>query len=126
MPFRSKSIVREIGAALAVVTIYMLVLLMPLHQAAGLQRDLAGLGFENLETWSICSSIAQDDGQPVAAVKCAAAGIGKNEIVPPDVVHTALDILRVAGTVRYFDPADTITPAPRRSPGQPRAPPVAV
>ena len=44
MPIRSRHIAREMGTALAVLAVYVLVLLAPLHQAAGLQRDLSQLG----------------------------------------------------------------------------------
>ncbi|MGV8921480.1 MAG: hypothetical protein ACOH2R_27520, partial [Pseudomonas sp.] len=40
MPFRSRNIAREMVAAIAVMAIYIFVLLAPLHQSAGLQRDL--------------------------------------------------------------------------------------
>lgn len=77
-------IVRELGIAVAVLAIYVLTLLLPLHQAAGLQRDLARLGFATADTWSVCQSLAADedgdDRQAPQAGKCAANGIGKNPL----------------------------------------------
>ena len=85
---RSRRIVREAGTAFAVLAIYVLTLLLPLHQAAGLQRDLSRLGFETIGSWSICAELsAQRDGDPEpAAIKCPAAGIGKYQfaaVMPP-------------------------------------------
>lgn len=126
MPFRSRNIARELGTALTVATIYMLVLLAPLHQAAGLQRDLAQLGFTNLETWSVCQALAQRDSQPATALKCAVTGIGKNKIAPPATVATSNAIIRTADAVLYFEAAETTTATPWRNQGQPRGPPVTV
>lgn len=53
MPFRIRTILREAATAVAVLALYVLVLLAPLHQAAGLQRDLNALGYTSLDTWSI-------------------------------------------------------------------------
>jgi len=128
MPFRSRGIVRELGTAFAVIAIYLLVLLAPLHQAAGLQRDLADLGFQSQASWSVCSALAQDeDGnrQP-GQVRCAVAGIAKNDVLPVSPVALALDILRASDPVVY---AAGTTPLPRAIAahiGQPRAPPVTV
>ena len=108
MPFRSRNIARETVAAIAVMAIYILVLLAPLH-------------------WSICSSLApqNETGKPPAVAKCAAAGIGKNEIavLAPAVVD--LGMVRAVTPVRYAQAAEVPLPAWHRSSGQPRAPPTA-
>jgi hypothetical protein len=103
MPFRSRDMAREMAAALAVMAIYILVLLAPLHQAAGLQRDLAGLGYATLDGWSICSSVApqNEDGKPPVVVKCVAAGIGKNELAAIEPAVLDAGLVRTAATVRY-------------------------
>ncbi|UYN99216.1 MAG: hypothetical protein KIT02_15025 [Devosia sp.] len=120
---------RETGAAFAVLAIYVLTLLLPLHQAAGLQRDLNAMGYSTLESWSVCQPLAQDeDGQPVeaTAVKCPATGVSKHQlaaIVPPAI------------TIAPVSAADVLTPPEAQAPlaairpdhvGQSRAPPVSV
>lgn len=115
------------GAAFALLAMYILVLLAPLHQAAGLQRDLNVLGFTALDTWSICTPLAQtDDGDRQAVGKCAAAGIGKNELALPVPASIHVGLIQAASPV-YFAVALAI-PAenPDGRPGQPRAPPVTV
>ncbi|MGV3576636.1 MAG: hypothetical protein ACO1O4_16045 [Devosia sp.] len=72
--------VKEAGIALAIAAIYILTLLLPLHQAAGLQRELATFGYETISKVSICNPTRTDapkadDG---LVFKCPAAGIAKN------------------------------------------------
>ena len=127
MPFRSRNIARETVAAIAVMAIYILVLLAPLHQAAGLERDLARLGYTSLDSWSICSSLApqNENGKPPAVAKCAASSVGKNELttIEPSVVD--LGIVQASTLIRYALTPETIETAWHRSSGQPRAPPTA-
>ena len=118
---------KEIGTALAVLAIYVLTLLLPLHQAAGLQRDLAQLGFGTTGNWSICATPAHDEGGPsTLPIKCPAAGIGKYEFaaLPPP----AVDIVApVAVALAGHPAADLVWPARRHDHfGQSRAPPAAV
>lgn len=125
MPFRSRNIARETVTAIAVMAIYILVLLAPLHQSAGLQGDLARLGYESLDNWSICSSLApqNENGKPPAVVKCAVSGIGKNELAALTPAVIDLETVRTATPVRYALTAELNEPAPHRPSGQPRAPP---
>ena len=128
MPFRARGIVRELGTALAVVALYLLVLLAPLHQAAGLQRDLAALGYQNQAAWSVCGALAQDeDGnrQP-GQFRCALAGIAKNDVLSVSPLALDLDIVRASDPVVYA--TGSLLPARAREaqPGQARAPPVPV
>lgn len=124
MPFRMPSKVRELGAAFAVLAIYFLVLLAPLHQAAGLQRDLNTLGFTSLDTWSVCGQLAQsDDGSENSVAKCAASGIGKNELAALKPVLLDFAITRVATVVDYAVPQAAARPSRDWAIGQPRAPP---
>lgn len=127
MGFGAKGIGREMGTALAVLAIYILTLLLPLHQAAGLQRDLAALGYATTTDWSICAPLVEDpDGADPTLVKCAATGIGKNEIaaIEPATIHVG--VLRVAATLDYAAVRSFSPSAPVRYSGQPRAPPVTV
>jgi hypothetical protein len=120
---------RETGIALALLAVYVLTLLMPLHQAAAQQRDLNALGFSTLESWSVCQPLAQDeDGAPIeaSALKCPAAGIAKHQfaaVLPPVL---AIDPPTTADIIRYADDPDTNAPRLPRHVGQSRAPPVTV
>lgn len=129
MPFRSRSIAREISSAVAALAVYVLVLLAPLHQAAGLQHDLAELGYVSPSTWSICAAPLPGDGgdNSSAKIKCPLAGVGKQEIVATEPGSVELDnILRVAVGATY--PDSPAPPRPSVAPhiSQARAPPVTV
>jgi hypothetical protein len=127
MPFRRTSIVRDFATALAVMAVYVLVLLAPLHQAAGLQKDLASLGYDSIANWSICATAAPTDSKDKSAadIKCPAAGIGKYELAAIDPVVIDLAIDRLAGAVAYSDAI--AEPLSHMSPhiGEARAPPAA-
>ena len=120
---------RESGIAVAVLAVYVLTLLLPLHQAAGLQRDLNAIGYSTLDSWSICQPLAQDDnGDPhdAAALSCPAAGVAKHQLAV--VLPPVLDIAppSAAENVRFAQASN-----PHRAPlpdhvGQSRAPPVTV
>ncbi len=129
MAFRRRSMTREFGTALAVLAIYVLTLLLPLHQAAGLQRDLDRLGFETLTAWSVCAPLVQDeDGNPKTAtvVKCPATGFGKQDFaaVAPAPVQIAVPTL--ASGIAWPDLQLAFKPSIPEHFGQSRAPPVAV
>lgn len=125
---RARSIIRELGTAIAVLSLYLLTVLLPLHQAAGLQSDLARLGFETIGSWSICEdagSAGKGDQQAPTALKCPAAGIAKHEfaailpvilgVVPPD----------SSGPFHASDPAGPEFIGRPAHIGQSRAPPAA-
>lgn len=121
--------IRETGIALAMLAVYVLTLLLPLHQAAGLQRDLNALGYSTLESWSICQPLAQDeDGSPqeAAALNCPATGIAKHKLA---VVLPVVSVLpQPVVTVLPDTPIGLPMPAPGlpEHVGQSRAPPVLV
>ncbi len=123
----TRTMLRETGIALAVLAIYVLTLLLPLHQSAGLQRDLNALGFSTLESWSVCQPMAQDeDGTPreAAALSCPATGVAKQQlaVVLPPVL--AVEAPTTADLVQYRDtPAVQASILPDHF-GQSRAPPV--
>lgn len=124
MPFRRRHIARDAGTVFAVLALYLLVLLAPLHQAAGLQRDLAQLGYESSLSWSVCTSLAErgDQSAPILA-KCPAAGIGKSEPVGPNASAVLADVSRPASPVIYERDAAVLAFRAAAHPGQPRAPP---
>ncbi|ODT69368.1 MAG: hypothetical protein ABS75_16790 [Pelagibacterium sp. SCN 63-23] len=118
---------REAGLALAVLAVYVLVLLLPLHQAAGLQRQFDALGFAALDTFSVCTTLnqdADDEERDVAALTCPVAGTAKHQftaVLPPLPLFSAPVATNPAHRAR------TETAIPARRPdhvGQPRAPPV--
>jgi hypothetical protein len=128
MPFRSRGIVRELGTAFAVLAIYVLTLLAPLHQAAGLQSDLAALGFESQSAWSVRMALAQDDNgnRLPGTVQCAVAGIANNQIVPAAPVVIDLAIIRASDPVTYAALSAPVAAPVSAHSAQPRAPPVLV
>jgi len=125
MPFRMRQLMRDAGTAFAVLALYLLVLLAPLHQAAGLQRDLAQIGYESNLSWSVCASLA-DHGDPSAPLlaKCPAAGIGKSDPLGPVPVAVVTEVQRRALPVVYDHAPLSLQSCHADHPGQPRAPPV--
>jgi hypothetical protein len=124
MPIRTRQIAREFGAAFAVLAIYMLVLLAPLHQMSGLQRELAQLGYESTSTWSVCLSVSDRTGDetPLAA-KCPLAGVGKFELAALPVASADFAPERDAVAAFYAEGTSVALDIFREHPGQPRAPP---
>jgi hypothetical protein len=121
--------VREIGIAVAVLALYVLTLLLPLHQAAGLQRDLDALGFAPLDSWSVCSSLVQDgEGDPAdaAALTCPAVGVGKQQMAATLPPALTLEPPSIAIAVRYAPAQRALFNVPTAHVGQSRAPPVTV
>ncbi|AKR55650.1 hypothetical protein GCM10011321_10670 [Youhaiella tibetensis] len=115
------------SAALAVLAIYVLTLLLPLHQAAGLQRDLGKLGYETVGIWSICQQIAQDDeGKTPTAVKCPATGIAKQEFAGILPVAVSVEPMLEAAPVVYLPVLAGSELSLHEHFGQARAPPVLV
>src|SRR5690606_8935080 len=118
-------LMREAGTAFAVLAIYVLTLLLPLHHAAGLQRDFNALGYSNLSAWSVCAALAQDENeQPAAALTCPATSVGKQQlaVLPPPVL-----LIGPPGTAELVTYADNAPIAAASRPdhvGQSRAPPV--
>lgn len=120
-----RALIREAGAAFAVLSIYVLTLLMPLHQAAATQRGFAELGYETTGIWSICTAMAdaQSDSETPTAAKCPMAGTGKKDL--------ALAMLPAAAPVRLGPAVDAARfgtlPVPPSSTyytdAYPRAPP---
>ena len=127
MPFRLRSIAREVSTAVAVLAIYLLVLLAPLHQTAGLQRDLDALGYASLDMWSVCAPLTVDktDDKP-DVIKCPMTGIAKHDVVLTGPVSIDLGLFRFATALLYSPSPEHGHSEPARHFGQARAPPVTV
>jgi hypothetical protein len=125
MAFRKRSMAKEFGTAFAVLAIYVLTLLAPLHQVAAQQRELAALGFESLTQWSVCAELAQDnqnDTQPTA-VQCPLTGVGKQDFAALE--PTVLTLASLELVVPRFAPveASAVWLSLPDHKGQSRAPP---
>lgn len=84
----TRSMTREIGTAFAVLAIYLLTVLAPLHQARAGQLAFEQLGYTTLDSaWILCTPAGLDDeDRGVSVAKCPATGIGKHEMVAPAAV----------------------------------------
>ncbi|WP_449396352.1 hypothetical protein [Devosia riboflavina] len=127
MPFRTRSIIRETATAIAVLALYVLVLLAPLHQAAGLQRDFDSLGYASLDLWSVCAplTVDQTDEQPQVA-KCPVAGLGKHDIALIEPASLDVGYLRLQTKTFYPSVVEQRQSSTAPHIGQARAPPVMV
>lgn len=118
-----RSMARELGTALAVLAIYLLTILAPLHQARASQLDFAKLGYETTNTgWVLCTATDTSGDSDITIAKCPAAGIGKNDLALPSFASLDLGtpIIATAPT-GLTQPAKTL---PRQTAsGGPRAPP---
>ena len=125
----SRIALRETGTALAVLALYALMLLLPLHQAAAQQRDLNALGYSTLSSWSVCALLATDEhGEPAeaAALTCLALGVAKHIalIDAPPPPHVGVVAVALAADI-WFAVDVPASPLPDHV-GQSRAPPIAV
>lgn len=118
---------KEMGAALAVLSIYLLTLLVPLHQAAALQSRFADLGYETVGALSICTAISEsgtEDDAP-SAFACPVTGLAKAEVALANGGPAlAAPAAFTAIVYRLFDAG--ISFSARWIAQSPRAPPVAV
>lgn len=128
MPFRTSTWLKDFSTALAVLAVYVLVLLAPLHQAAGLQKDLAQLGYDSLTNWSICSAALPDQGtgKSAADIKCPAAGIGKYELAASEPVAIDVPFERFSENVAYAEAPAVLSLGLSRHIAEARAPPATV
>jgi len=123
-----RSMMREVGTAFAVLAIYLLTILAPLHQARASQLAFEDLGYSTIQSgWVLCTpSGAKGQDRDVLVSKCPAAGIGKHDAVLPE-----LDVLPIRHDfAAYMAPrpsmAPGFAPTPIAPPSGPRAPPVLV
>jgi hypothetical protein len=126
--FTMRTMSREIGTALAVLAIYLLTVLAPIHQARASQLAFEELGYATTQSsWVLCTpagTIGQD--QDITVSKCPAAGVGKDEMVLPllDIAPIGHDLLALAAPLALA--AAVVLPRPVAPPAGPRAPPVPV
>jgi hypothetical protein len=123
----TRSIGREIGTAFAVLAIYLLTVLAPMHHARASQLALAELGYATIQSsWVLCTpaGIDGEDSDQIIA-KCPATGVAKADLAlpPPDAVPVAHDYALASprlAAIPAFPPRAIAPPA------GPRAPPVPV
>jgi hypothetical protein len=118
--------VKEIGTALAVLAIYLLTILAPLHQARASQLAFQELGYSTVETgWVLCSPFETSSGsETVTPAKCPAAGIGKHELIAPAPAAIVLPIDRASLAAPLPVPTQPVPAKTAPSPLGARAPPV--
>lgn len=117
----------EIGTALAVLAIYLLTLLAPLHQARASQLAFQELGYATTATgWVLCTANGTSGDSDISIAKCPAAGIGKTEVVLPTLAVLPARLEPAAQA--FADPSATarFVPQPIAPPSGPRGPPVLV
>jgi hypothetical protein len=117
---------REIGTALAVLAIYLLTVLAPIHEARASQLAFEELGYASLQTsWSLCTPADPDrhgGGEEGTPAKCPAAGVGKSEFTPlAQAMPAGHDPVPLASPLAAAAP--DFIPARTTPPGGSRAPP---
>ena len=126
--FITRTMSREIGTALAVLAIYLLTVLAPIHQARASQLAFEELGYATTQSsWVLCTpSGTTGQDQDIAVSKSPAAGVGKDELVLPvlEAMPAGHDRLALAAPLALTAP--TVLPRPVAPPAGPRAPPVLV
>ena len=125
---QSRSMTREIGTAFAVLAIYLLTILAPLHHARASQLVFEDLGYATLESgWVLCTPAAtgERDGD-ITVSKCPAAGVGKPDMVAPSVDFVALNLSAAYVAAPLSVAITIVTPMAIAPPSGPRAPPVRV
>ncbi|MEO8685730.1 MAG: hypothetical protein ABI414_12925 [Devosia sp.] len=120
----SRSMFREIGTAFAVLALYLLMILTPLHQARATQVDLAALGYQTVETgWVLCSGDTDRNETKTLVSKCPAAGIAKQQLAEPTPVVLASGLARPILSVVYALPPHHQLQARLNPAAPPRGPP---
>ena len=123
----SRRMFREIGTAFAVLALYLLVILAPLHQARATQVDLAALGYQSIETgWVLCSADTDRDETKSLVSKCPAAGIGKQQLAEPTPVVLTNGVTAPILSVAYAPLTHQQLQARLNPAAPPRGPPTSV
>lgn len=118
---------REIGTALAVLAIWLMSLLVPMHQVSRLIGELAEAGIVTVTDWSLCVPLDLDGDDPDGQqTLCPAQGIGKNDLaIMPDTTLLAI-VFPLAGSLFLPSPPERFWARVQSDTGQPRAPPAPV
>lgn len=119
------SIPRQIGTALAVLALYLLTVLSPMHQARATQLAFEAAGYSTTEPgWALCSQTGTTDHDgDVNLAKCPAAGIGKPVAVSPGLSAMVLDARTPLALAALPWRGPAMLPAAAAPPGGPRGPP---
>ena len=118
-------VTREIGMALAVLSIWLMSLLAPMHQVSRLIGELSQVGIVTVSDWSLCVPLDLDgDGPGGPLTLCPAQGVGK-----PDILAPMPAVLLVATVPAVLLDGFDLTPERfwsrfQSQPGQPPAPPI--
>jgi hypothetical protein len=122
---QARNIGREIGTALAVLAIYLLTILAPLHEARASQLVFEELGYTTLQTgWVLCSS-AQSSGQNsnIPVSKCPVTGVGKPAAIAPGLNAVVLVVRATELAAPRPAAFAGVMPAIIAPPSGPRGPP---
>ena len=122
---KQRSMMREIGTAFAVLAIYLLTILAPLHEARASQLAFEKLGYSTIETgWVLCTpqGTSGDDGD-ILVGKCPAAGIGKHDLALPTLASAPFVHDLPVKLAWLPQGASTIAPPLLLAPHGPRGPP---
>lgn len=113
--------------ALAVLAIWLMSLLAPMHQVSRLIGELSEAGIVTVTDWSLCVPLDLDgDGPDGPQTLCPAQGIGKNDLAPvPDATLFAI-LLPLSVNLYLPSPPERFWARVQADTGQPRAPPVPV
>ncbi|WEK03602.1 MAG: hypothetical protein P0Y65_15575 [Candidatus Devosia phytovorans] len=124
----TRNIGKEIGTALAVLAIYLLTMLMPLHQARASQLAFEELGYSTTTVgWVLCTpGLSTGEDSDITVAKCPATGIGKHELTLPALDRLPLGLDRIALAAAPVLVVPAFLPAPSAPPSGSRAPPALV
>jgi hypothetical protein len=121
-----RTMTREIGTAFAVLAIYLLTILAPLHQARASQLAFQELGYATTETgWVLCTPLeSSDENTQLPVSKCPATSIGKHDPALTASIPVALPLQRTALAAPRPAVEQSARPFTALSPLGARGPPV--
>lgn len=122
---KQQTMVREVGTAFAVLAIYLLTILAPLHEARASQLAFEKLGYSTLETgWILCAPQGTPgDNDEVLVGKCPATGIGKHDLALPTFASVPIAHGNAADLTWLPSDLSAIVPSHLLAPHGPRGPP---